>query len=249
MIGRALMLVALLLSAPAARAEGLVSTLSDEAVEINSSFAGSRIVVFGAVEGAPPAASDYEVAVVVAGPPQDLVARRKSRLFGIWANRDSREFDDVPSYYVVHFSENLSREASMERLEQFRLGIRNLPFVQEVAASRASTDFADAVLRLKEARGLYVERPAAVEFLSPQVFRTTFFLPANVPTGEYRIAVYLFRNEAFLAGQTQTLVVEKSGLNDQIAQFSEDQPLVYGLVTVVLALFTGWLAGVIFRRP
>ena len=34
----------------------------------------------------------YQVAVVVQGPDQDVVVRRKERLLGIWANRTSREF-------------------------------------------------------------------------------------------------------------------------------------------------------------
>ncbi|MYZ50300.1 TIGR02186 family protein [Propylenella binzhouense] len=248
MIARALLGLALLAAPAAARAESLVSALSDEAVEINSSFTGSRIVVFGAIEHAPADSDDYEVAIVVSGPPQDIVARQKGRVFGVWANRDTREFDDVPSYYVVHFSENLSRQASLERLEQYRLGIDNLPFVRESAGNAVTADFAEAVVRIKNGRGLYMERPNAVEFLGSHVFRTTFFLPANVPTGQYTVAVYVFRNETFLAGQTQSLIVEKSGTNDEIARFSENQPLVYGLATVALSLFTGWLGGVVFRR-
>ena len=45
---------------------------------------------------------------MVQGPDQDVVVRRKERLLGIWANRASREFDRVPSYYVMHLSENFS---------------------------------------------------------------------------------------------------------------------------------------------
>ena len=88
-----------------------------------------------------------------------------------------------------------------------------------------------------------------MEFLAPNVFRTTFFLPSDIPTGEYRVSVYLFRDETFLAGQTQTLTIEKGGFSERIARAAIDFPLPYGLVCVALALFTGWFAGVIFRRP
>ena len=81
------------------------------------------------------------------------------------------------------------------------------------------------------------------------VFRTTFFLPSEIPTGEYRVSVYLFRGDAFLAGQTQTLNIEKRGFSERIARAADNQPLLYGLTCVFLAGLTGWLAGVIFRRP
>ena len=88
-----------------------------------------------------------------------------------------------------------------------------------------------------------------VEFLAPNVFRTTFFLPSDIPTGEYRVSVYLFRDQAFLAGQTQMLSIAKGGYSEWIARAALDYPFSYGLVCVALALFTGWFAGVIFRRP
>jgi uncharacterized protein (TIGR02186 family) len=233
----------------AALAESLISTLSDDAVEITSNFTGERIVVFGAIRGGPEANTDYEVAVVVQGPGQDVVVRKKERIFGIWANRTSREFTDVPSYYVMHLSENFSAALTPADLVQYRLGVPSLPFVQEANQDTTAQRLAAALVGLKNARGLYAERKREVHFLAPNVFRTTFFLPSDIPTGEYRVSVYLFRGEAFLAGETQTLSIAKGGFSQQIARAALDFPLSYGLVCVALALFTGWFAGVIFRRP
>ena len=56
--------------------------------------------------------AEYEVAVVVQGPPQDFVARRKARVLGVWINREAEEFFHVPSYYVVHLSENYDSVAT-----------------------------------------------------------------------------------------------------------------------------------------
>jgi uncharacterized protein (TIGR02186 family) len=233
----------------AALAESLIFTLSDDAVEITSSFTGERIVVFGAVRGTPEVEPSYEVAVVVQGPDQDVIVRRKERVLGIWANRTAREFKNVPSYYVMHLSENFSRALDPSRLGEYRLGVTSLPFVQESTAETTAQLFAKALVDLKVERGLYVERKRAVELLAPNVFRTTFFLPSDIPTGEYRVSVYLFRDETFLAGQTETLSIAKGGFSERIARAAIELPLYYGLVCVALALFTGWLAGVIFRRP
>ena len=236
--------------AGAASAESLVSTLSDAAVEITSNFTGEQIVVFGAIRGAPENPDPpYAVAVVVQGPSQDLVVRRKGRVLGIWANRAARAFESVPSYYVMHLSEGFAAAVDPSQLRQYRLGLASLPFVESAAADATGETFADAVIDLKVAHGLYVEREDEVRFLAPDVFRTTFFLPSDIPTGEYRVSVYLFRGAAFLAGEAQTLLIEKGGFSERIARAADGQPLVYGLAAVALAVFTGWLAGVIFRRP
>ena len=187
---------------PARRsAESLVSTLSDDAVEITSNFTGEQIVVFGAVRGVPADDPDYQVAIVVQGPAQDVVVRQKERVLGIWANRDSREFADVPSYYVMHLSENFSATLIARRPRAVPARRAEPPVRAGVGRRRDR-----AALRrgarsdLKSARGLYAERESEVEFLAPNVFRTTFFLPSDIPTGEYRVSVYLFRGETFLAG-------------------------------------------------
>jgi uncharacterized protein (TIGR02186 family) len=237
-----------LLHAPA-RAESLISTLSDNVVEITSNFTGEQIVVFGAIRGTPDEDVDYQVAVVVQGPDQDIVVREKRRVLGVWANREAQEFLDVPSYYVMHLSENFSSALDAADLVEYRLGVRSLPFFREAAREPSGQRFASALIGLKIGRGLFAERRREVVFLAPSVFRTTFFLPSDIPTGEYRVSVYLFRSGSFLAGQTQTLSIAKRGYSEQIARAAIDMPLAYGLVCVVLAVFTGWLAGVIFKRP
>ena len=218
-------------------------------MEITSNFTGEQIVVFGAVRGMPEDNSTYQVAVVVQGPDQDVVVRRKERFLGIWLNRTAREFVRVPSYYVMHLSENFSTTLTPSDLVQYRLGVSSLPFVQDAASEATAQRFALALVGLKNTRGLFAERKREVKFLAPNVFRTTFFLPSDIPTGEYRVSVYLFRDQTFLAGQTQTLSIAKGGYSEWIARAALDFPFSYGLVCVALAVFTGWFAGVIFRRP
>jgi len=244
-----LAVIMLMLAPHLAGAESLVSSLSDEAIEITSSFTGSRIVVFGVVRDEVETLNEgeYEIAIVVRGPETEVVARRKGRIFGLWINAASQEFFKVPSYYVVHMSENFSLAASQELVAQYKLGLANLNFVRS-AYSPEARGFADAVIDIRKREALFAERPDAVAFLAPNVFRTTFFLPAIVPVGTYRVSVYLFRAEKLLAARTENLEISKTGISQAIAGFAKAQGALYGVVTVGLALFIGWFAGVIFRR-
>jgi len=240
--------IAFCLCGPAA-AEELVSALSDEEIEIRSDFVGSRIVVFGAItkQGGISQDPNYEVAVVIEGPRSDVIARKKDRRLGIWLNSESRRFYNVPSYYSVHLSENYSAAASERQLQQFRLGLHNLNFYRSVYNSK-DIAFADALIELRREQGMFAELPDAVGFLAPNVFRTTFHLPSVIPVGTYRVSVYLFRDEVLVGAQVQNLKIAKGGFSDQIAKFADSQGLAYGLAVLVIAIATGWLAGVIFRR-
>lgn len=232
-----------------AGAEELVSALSDEEIDIRSDFVGSRIVVFGAITRAGGISDDpnYEVAVVVEGPRRDVIARRKERRFGIWVNANSRQFYNVPSYYTVHLSQNYSAVASEEQLRQYRLGLHNLNFYRSAYESDDKA-FADALIELRQDQGMFNELPDAIGFLAPNVFKTNFQLPSVVPVGTYRVSVYLFRHEQLVAAQVQNLKIAKRGFSEEIANFADNRSLTYGLAVLSLAVFTGWLAGLLFRR-
>jgi len=228
-------------------AEELVSSLSADSIEITSNFAGEHIVVFAAVRETTLSADDYEVAILVRGPEEELVVRRKDRIAGLWINAASHEFFKVPAYYVVNLSENFSLAASDKLLAQYKLGLENLNFVRSAYDSDAHA-FAEAVIDIREEEGLFVENRDAISFLAPDVFRTTFDLPTLIPTGIYRVSVFLFRNEKLIAARTENLVVTKTGISATIARFAREQGLIYGVLTVLLGIFTGWMAGLIFRR-
>jgi len=94
----------LALGAPGARCEHLVVSLSTHQVQINSSFVGTDLVLFGAIERDEKTVTrsgNYDIVVRVTGPPQTEVTRRKSRVVGIWVNTESRVFIDAPSYLAM----------------------------------------------------------------------------------------------------------------------------------------------------
>ena len=56
------------------------------------------------------------------------------------------------------------------------------------------------------------------------------------------------RVQQLIAERSDGFTVRKTGFESFVYVASRQYPLVYGLVCVALALFTGWLAGVVFRR-
>jgi uncharacterized protein (TIGR02186 family) len=237
----------------AARAERLTIALSTPEVQISSNFTGIAITIFGVIENEPgtaPPVGPYDVAVLVLGPPQTVVARRKDSVVGVWVNRASETIVGAPAFYALHTSAELAAIAKPATLGRLGLGFDNIAFTYQGRAGvndPAAAEFRAAYVRLKEKAGLFSQE-TAVDFIGGTVFRTTTWLPANIPVGRYTVLVYLFAGEALIAHAEDSITVSKTGVEQLIPAFAHSQALIYGLVCVGLAVFVGWLGGVIFRR-
>jgi uncharacterized protein (TIGR02186 family) len=245
----------LALHAVPARAERLVVSVSNHRVAITSIFSGEDLVLFGAIEpdpGKTALSGGYDLVVTVTGPKQTFRTRRKARKLGIWVNVDSREFVRVPSYLAVLSNRATSEIANPERRRRLQIGLDNYLLPQRIGSDLADTvrddPFRAAFVRLESQQNLYREVPNAVTFLTPTVFRAAIPLPADVPTGNYGIDVMLFANGALITRTTSALEVTKAGLEQYVAEAAHDHGLLYGLVTALMALITGWIASVVFRR-
>ena len=237
-----------------AMAERLTVALSAPEVRINSSFAGVPITVFGVIERDAQTFSrggDYEIAIVVLGPPESVTARRKDRILGVWANRSSETLLGAPSFYSVNSTEEVNSLADEALLKRLRIGFDNIGFRYRGRVGRDNPDaaeFREAYLRIMEREGLYSEKADSVSFLGDTIFRTTAWIPANVPVGFYQVNAYLFADGALLARTDESFTIAKTGFEQYMFTFARNESFIYGIVCVALALFTGWLAGVIFRR-
>lgn len=237
--------LALLPGGAAPEAESLVADLSHHLIAITTAFVGTQVVAFGVAE------SGRDVIVTVQGPREDLVVRRKSRVAGVWINRDRLAFARVPAYYAVASTGPLEQIARPAVLAQLEIGTAYLDLepidAQGVELSELAS-FRDALVRRKQEQGLYSRRPAPINFIGEELFRTNLVFPANVPPGIYQVQVFELQDGFAGDAQRSTLVVSKVGFEADIYDYAQHRAALYGLAAIVIAIVAGWLAGVIFRR-
>lgn len=225
-----------------------------------------------------PRASDYDVVVTVTGPPTDRVTRLKERVFGVWINRHAQEFDDVPSAYSVLSNRPVEEIAHPSLLTRLGIGINyvlpdanadleadiNPDAVELEDASSSATApatapapstgrpsdhvFEQAFLRLQRQSRQYQEDVGAVSVIDNTLFRARATFPADVPLGTFEVRVFLFSGGVLLSQEEVGIIVRKAGFEQFIFRLSQTEPLIYGALAVVLALLTGWLGGIVFRR-
>jgi uncharacterized protein (TIGR02186 family) len=259
MIARAALVLAgllgAILAAGPACAERLIVSVSNHRVTVTPNYSGEELVLFGSVErdaDTPSGRTNYDLVVTVIGPRADMVTRRKERRFGIWINSDYRQFLQVPTYLALFSNRPFDQIASPEVQRRQQLGLNNVLLMQRVGPDYADVVpndvFRSAFVRLRTERGLYREATSAVTFLTPTLFRTTIPLPAEVPIGTYNVEIKLFTDGALVTKADTAFEIVKVGFEQFVANTARQNGLAYGLVTAAMALMSGWMASIVFRR-
>lgn len=240
----------------------VAAALTEARVQVDSSFRGASIVLYGAVFN--PTARPADVVVVVRGPQAPIRLVKKTRHMGVWLNSRPVLFEGAPGFYMTASTRPLSDIAEFGQLRRLGVGVNHLRIdapeesrvvtrygVRDVVVSRLGEDYLDwrrAVIRLKEAAALYNTDPDGVRFVDRGLFRAEVELPATAPTGRYHAQVWLFQDGAPVAVSNLTLTVEKVGVERDIYEFAHRRPWTYGVLCVVLAVAMGYAASRLFRR-
>lgn len=247
--------LALLLSliAGSAASEEVVLGLSKNSISIDTTFSGSEILLFGAIkreEAIPP--DELGVVVAIAGPSEPLDVRRKDRRFGIWVNVDAVEVDEAPSFYAVAtsglFSEVLSQVEDLRHKISIPRAIRSVGAPGNVENAQT---FTDAVIRIRTASGAYQMREGAVELMQQTLFQTAVDLPADLTEGDYVTRIFLTREGRVVSRYETVIEVGKVGMERWLFVMAHEHALLYGLMSLAIAIAAGWGASAFFRviRP
>lgn len=241
-----LLALAMLLLAAPLRAETLTSALSADEVLIGSDFAGDSISLFGVVERdqhTVARSGAYEIIVVVRGPEQSVLVQRRERRFGIWVNGPGEVFNRMPTYYGL-----FATPGAAVLIEHEEGPARQLAIGAQGSATGRRELHRAALAMSRRTTGLFVEDLDGIQKLSKTFFRTEIPLPSVLDDGEYKVFVFLYAADTPLATQELSFRVRKTGFEQHVYEWANNKPLLYGLGTVLLALFTGYVGGVVFRR-
>jgi uncharacterized protein (TIGR02186 family) len=247
------LLLAMMLAAivgPAA-SERLASTVSSAQVLITSSFDGATLSLFGSIEPDAPggdASGPYNVIAIVTGPLQDRVTRIKTNRFGIWTNTDDVKFQHFPSFYAVVSSGRLEAIADPSVLSEYTVRAEDQARLTAQTGGAKGELFSLELVRLMQEDGHFVLREDGIRFLSTTAYAVNIALPSDVANGPFIVHTLVLKNKQVVAERSEGFSVRKSGFENFVFTASRQQPLLYGIVCVMLALGTGWLAGVVFRR-
>lgn len=241
----------LALSAQEPRAESVVTGVSTDNISLNANFDGSELFVFGAVRRDAPPPLDMgplDIVITVKGPPRTVKVRRKDRVVGVWVNNATLTIRAVPSFYAIASTRPV--QDVMNETDRLRYGIGMDQAVRRIQGNDSVADpaaFTEALVRIREHDGSYALLDDSVKVAEETLFQTRIELPANLVEGDYAAEFFLVRDQEVLSSATTIIRVEKTGIERWLYNLSRNRPLVYGLMSVGLALLAGWFANAAFR--
>ncbi len=232
----------------------VVADLSTHTVAIKTDFAGTRVMLFGALVGSSEEGkAKPDLIIAVRGPSRSFKLHRKKRVGPIWVNADERIFRAAPAYYAL-LSSNLLDNIAPPKTRRAR-GVGFQALKDHLLASgegfrdlKEAEEYAEGFIRLMKEKGLYRSNDNGVHMSGPYLFRAQFDLPANVPLGEYEADVYLWRNGKLLGKFSSPLKIEKRGFERFVYEVAHKQGLLYGVAAVIIAIAAGFAAAAIFRK-
>ena len=242
----ALVLLALFFASPLGAQETVVPGISTDTISLTADYNGSKLFVFGAVRRrgpVPDEANPLDVIVTIKGPAHGVNVLRKERRFGIWVNAEQVKVRQAPSFYAVATTRPLQDILSQTELLRYQIGMDQA--VRRVGGSASVADtapFTAALVRLREKNGSYAQLDDSIKLAEETLFQTTIDMPANLVEGLYSVQFFLVRDHKVVSTGNTAITVQKAGLERWIYNMSRNRPLLYGLMSVALALLAGWLA-------
>lgn len=239
-------LIMLFLLAPHAYGTALIIDSSTSEVKVSSSFIGTDVMVFGTAN------DKDDIIVVITGPTETAIVRKKGRVSGIWINKEKLEFREIPGFYAIASTRPLSEITETDELKKQKIGIHNVITTAYLNSKdeniKTFKSFKDALVRGQKTKGLYLDMPLTIDVVSKRLFKTTFHFPNNMTTGIYTVKVFSFQKKRLVSMVSKTISVEKIGIGADVFKFAKEQSALYGLLAILIAVLSGWIASVIFRK-
>lgn len=256
----ALLFLALLIAPASAQqqpgdiASDLPAAVAEDDISVSSDYRGSYVTVFGFNTDR---RGRGDVVVVLRGPSEPATVMRKQRMWGLWINSDPVRFDRAPSFFAVLSNRPLSDIASPQIIWRYQLDpAASAQLSSAVPVGGDPSAYRAALVRLRRDQDLYQwhagqappDRREGLTMYEGGLFRAVVRLPANAPIARYHADTYLFRDGHLVSSQRIPIGVSRVGIERRIHDLATNASVVYGILTVMLALLAGWGAAVLFRR-
>jgi uncharacterized protein (TIGR02186 family) len=241
-------LVIFLVLTPVISSKALASEcrISPQNIRIGSFFRGADLLVTGAVP------AGCEVAVVVTGESKEHALSRKGKVAMMWMNVGTIHIKNIPEfYYLLTSSDDIPQAIAPQSIGTPDLGYDALRKTASIEQAGGDEDLLfQEFIKFKETTGLYkiMLNSVRLEPLAADTvgFTATCPIPASVPQGQYQVSVYSFNGGELMANTSAALTVANTGFPEKISNLAYNQPALYGIFAIAVAIGAGLLMGFLF---
>ena len=218
--------------------------LDKSAVEISTFYNGTTILASGTV----PAGS--EAIVRVLGKNEELHLKKKGKVGGLlWMNTGDLTIDNAPKIYMLYTS-----ASGKEALADPKLGVGLDSLQERIKVLPASEDqkfFASEFIKLKKHNAVYAEFPGTVTYSEQpdgsRQFQASLQVPPRMSADDYTIEALAVKDGQIIGKESAGLQVKMVGFPEQLSRLAFQRGLLYGVLSVLVAVVAGLITGILFR--
>ena len=224
----------------------VISDVDKSDIELSTRFDGTSILVFGAISSENNRTS---LLVEVVGPPTTVDIRKKVQIWGIWISKKIAQFQDIPSFYQISISKPehlILKEIEYQRLKSHFYD--SLEIISRSEKGNGPEKYYSELTRLKKKLGNLVTFKEKINIIENKLFSHKVNLPKKIHPGIYKIKMTLIDQQGKeLSKSEHSVKVSKVGVQEFLSSNSKNNPVFYGLFSVIIALFLGFSAAQLFR--
>jgi uncharacterized protein (TIGR02186 family) len=230
----------------------VITAASKNLIEIGLAYRGDEIHFFGVN---PVPGSDLIIRLT-AEKSEEVKLSVKGRVGPFWMTVKQYDVTDAPFVYKLHCNKPMSQIISPALAQELELGyvaVRH-KMKMHLVRGEAAPDDADKVfnglVKIKEKANLYniVEDPKRLEIAEGRLFKHYFRFPPAATEGRYLVESFSFQNGELVGYGKDVIEIKKVGLEAWFTHTSQDHPVFFGILAVVIAGAAGLLVGMIFKK-
>ncbi|OPX19788.1 MAG: hypothetical protein BZ151_07415 [Desulfobacca sp. 4484_104] len=221
-------------------------------IEIDLSYRGDRIYFFGVQ----PVPNTDLVIKLTAQKSETIKLSIKGKVGPFWMAVKQYEVTGAPFVYKIHTQKPLSQIISPATAQELELGYASIrhQMKMHLLRGKASPDDQDTLfnglIKLKEKLNLYniVEDPKRLQVTEGQLFKHYFKFPPAASEGKYLVESFCFDKGELVGYGKDVIEIKKVGIENWLTSTSQNSPLFFGIMAVIVALVVGLGVGMIFKK-
>jgi uncharacterized protein (TIGR02186 family) len=239
-----LLLLALLLPA-----EAMAIHVTPEEVLIGTTYNGKDLYVTGEI------AADEEAVIQIIGSSSEAEFKEMGKVAGLfWMTVAHLSISEAPSAYLIYLPKALSdwRQHEDTRWTDLNMDFNSLLAKVEIEPEPENKEAVfNEFLKLKTHDGLYqlvdngVSYDAAID--KKKQFRAKIHIPAKIPVASYQVVVTRLKDGIQTGVETGEFHMREEGFPALISTMAFKRSLLYGILSVMIAIFAGLFMGVLFK--
>ena len=168
----------------------------------------------------------------------------KERLFGFWIDTKKFTYKNIPSIFFIASSApiNAILEESIIRKKGLNfknfdnntfdnINIKNTKIYED-----SLYEWDKNLIRKQKVNNFY--KQYYLKTIDNKLFQTRVFFPPNTLPGIYNVNIFQIKNKKIINEDNKKIIIQKTGVGNQIYNFSQNQPFFYHHINIFFIIST-----------